>query len=149
MVVNMKVIVFNHDDKFTFLVPTVSALKTMTVDEIAKKDVPEGVSYKIVEDTELAEFNDFISSVELVDSELTVNMDKAKAACHNVRRSKRDSEFAPLDEQISKQIPGVSLSGVESQRQAIRDKYDQMQVKIDVAVNTNDLKQVLKDYGMV
>ena len=41
---------------------------------------------------------------------ITVNINKAKAIAHDVRRAKRAEEFAPLDEIIAKQIPGKSAT---------------------------------------
>lgn len=49
-----KVIIFQADDGGVAIIhPTPDALTFMTIDEIAKKDVPTGVKYKIVEDSEV------------------------------------------------------------------------------------------------
>ena len=58
---------------------------------------------------------------------ITINLDKAKQIGHDIRRQKRAEEFAPLDEKIMKQIPGVDVASVELQRQAVRDKYAEVQ----------------------
>ena len=49
----MKVIYKNERGGVSILHPTDEALSFMTIDEIAKKDVPTGVKYKIVEDSEV------------------------------------------------------------------------------------------------
>jgi len=74
---------------------------------------------------------------------ITVNMDKAKAIAHEVRRAKRAEEFAPLDEVIMKQIPGNDATQAEAARQAIRDKYSALQVQMDAATTVDELKSLL------
>ena len=74
---------------------------------------------------------------------ITVNIDKAKAIAHDVRRAARAEEFKPLDEVVMKQIPGTDVQAVEAQRQAIRDKYAEMQTAIDSAVSVEDIKASL------
>ena len=49
----MKIIYTNEDGGVSIVIPTDEALSIMTIDEIAKKDVPTGVKYKIVEDSEI------------------------------------------------------------------------------------------------
>lgn len=47
----MKIIYKNNDGGIAIVSPTQEALSFMTIDEIAKKDVPAGKSYVIVEDS--------------------------------------------------------------------------------------------------
>jgi hypothetical protein len=68
---------------------------------------------------------------------ITVNLTKAKTIAHDVRRAKRAEEFAPLDEVIMKQIPGVS-------RAAVRTKYATVQTNIDAAADVAALKTVVE-----
>lgn len=49
----MKIIYKNESGGVSILHPTDEALSLMTIDEIAKKDVPTGVKYKIVEESEV------------------------------------------------------------------------------------------------
>ena len=49
----MKIIYKNESGGVSILHPTEEALSFMTIDEIAKKDVPTGLSYKIVDDSEI------------------------------------------------------------------------------------------------
>ena len=74
---------------------------------------------------------------------ITINMDKAKAIGHDIRRAQREAEFAPLDAVIAKQIPGVSATEAEAERQAIRDKYATIQDEIDAASDTEEIKVTL------
>lgn len=74
---------------------------------------------------------------------ITINLPKAKLIAHDKRRIARAAEFAPLDEIIAKQIPGKDAAAAEAARQAIRDKYDQMQIDIDNADSPEELKSIL------
>ena len=73
---------------------------------------------------------------------ITVNMEKAKAIGHNIRRAAREAEFAPYDAIIAKQIPG-QLEAAEISRQAIRDKYAIIQLQIEASKTPEDIKIAL------
>lgn len=49
----MKIIYKNENGGVSILHPTDEALSFMSIDEIAKKDVPTGLPYKIVDDSEV------------------------------------------------------------------------------------------------
>jgi len=72
---------------------------------------------------------------------ITINLDKAKLIAHDIRRQTRDAEFKPLDVQAT--IPSMATEA-EAQRQLVRDKYALMQADIDVATNTDTLKQIIE-----
>jgi hypothetical protein len=74
---------------------------------------------------------------------IIVNIDKAKAIGHEIRRKKREEEFAPLDTVIMKQIPGKDAQAAESERQAIRDKYAAVQADIEAAETPDEIKAAL------
>jgi hypothetical protein len=74
---------------------------------------------------------------------IVINIDKAKAIGHDMRRAARAEEFTPYDNIIMKQIPGNSLTEAEAARQAIRDKYEIMQEAIDSSNNVNAIKTAL------
>ena len=74
---------------------------------------------------------------------ITTNMDKAKVMGHDFRRRLREQEFAPLDAQIVKQIPGTDTQAIEAQRQAVRDKYAAIQNQIDAAATPQEIKTAL------
>lgn len=74
---------------------------------------------------------------------ITVNIEKAKAIGHAIRRDKRAKEFAPLDDVIAKKIPGADYDAVEADRQAIRDRYADIQDAIDAAATPEEIKAAL------
>lgn len=74
---------------------------------------------------------------------IRVNIDKAKAIGHDIRRKQREKEFAPLDTVIMKQIPGKDAQAAEAERQVIRDKYTAIQAEIDAAATPDEIKVAL------
>jgi hypothetical protein len=72
-----------------------------------------------------------------VHSVITINITKAKAIAHDVRRAARAEEFKPLD--VKATIPSEAAQA-ETDRQAIRDKYATMQAAIDAAVDVEAIK---------
>ena len=76
---------------------------------------------------------------------IIINIDKAKAVAHDMRRAARAEEFKPHDEVIMKQIPGVDAQAAEAARQAIRDKYAVMQEQMDAAQTPEELKALLPE----
>lgn len=71
---------------------------------------------------------------------IVINIDKAKAIAHDIRRAARSAEFAPLD--IKATIPSEAAAA-EAARQVIRDKYAVMQTAINAATTTDEIKAVL------
>ena len=74
---------------------------------------------------------------------IVINIDKAKAIGHDIRREKRNEEFKPFDDIIAKQIPGKDAAEAETARQAIRDKYAAIQEQIDAAETPEEIKTAL------
>jgi hypothetical protein len=73
---------------------------------------------------------------------IVIDVNKAKAIGHDMRRAARAEEFKPFDEAIAKQIPGAA-EGAEAQRQAIREKYAAIQTQIDAATTPDEIKVAL------
>ena len=67
----MKIIYLKDDNTIACLVPTPDALRTMTMEQIAKKDVPTGKAYKIIEDNELPSSREFRNAWTINEAELT------------------------------------------------------------------------------
>jgi hypothetical protein len=74
---------------------------------------------------------------------IVINLDKAKAIGHDMRRAVRTEEFAPYDKIIAAQIPGQSAADAETARTAIRAKYAAMQTAIDAAASPDEIKSAL------
>lgn len=74
---------------------------------------------------------------------IRINVDKAKAIAHDMRRQARAAEFAPHDKIIAAQIPGVDAAETEAARAAIRAKYAAIQEAIDAAATPEEIKAAL------
>jgi hypothetical protein len=70
---------------------------------------------------------------------IAINIDKAKTICHDIRRAKRTAEFAPLDIKVT--IPSEAAAA-EAARQAVREKYAEIQADIDAASGLPELKLI-------
>lgn len=75
---------------------------------------------------------------------IVINLDKAKNIAHDIRRAARAKEFEPHDNVIAKRIPGTAEQDAEAARQAIRDKYAQMQIELDAAQSPEELKAIIE-----
>ena len=71
---------------------------------------------------------------------IVIDIDKAKAIAHDIRRAARSTEFAPLD--IKATIPSEATAA-EAARQLVRDKYATMQTAIDAASTTDQIKAAM------
>jgi hypothetical protein len=112
--------------------------------ELALKDVPEGVPYEIVDVAGIPSDRTFREAWVMGDCCIEHDLDKCKAIGHDNRRAQRNAEFAPFDEIIAKQIPGLDASEAEASRQAIRDKYALIQDAINVAATPDEIKAALE-----
>jgi hypothetical protein len=72
---------------------------------------------------------------------ISIDMTKAKDIAHDRRRAARSAEFAPLD--IKATIPAEATAAEEA-RQAVRQKYAEIQTNIDAASDVTSLKQIVE-----
>ena len=132
-----RIIFQNESGGVSVIVPTGSV-------ELALKDVPPGVPYEIVEATDIPSDRFFRNAWIADGAAVAVDLGKAKDIGHDIRRQQRSEEFQPFDEIIAKQIPGANVFETEANRQAIRDKYAQVQVAIDTAADPDAIKLALE-----
>ena len=68
----MKRIIYkNLDNTVSIIIPTDEALQIMTIEQIAKKDVPTGYKYKIVDVSEVPSDREFRNAWSIDEAELT------------------------------------------------------------------------------
>lgn len=72
---------------------------------------------------------------------IVIDIPKAKAIAHEMRRAARSQEFAPLD--LKATIPSESAAA-EAARQAVREKYAAVQTAIDAASDVDSLKTIVE-----
>jgi hypothetical protein len=116
----------------------------LSIEEVAAKDVPEGVPYEIVEDDAIPSDRFFRNAWVANGAAVEVDLDQAKSIGHDIRRTQRAEEFKPFDEIIAKQIPGVDAAEAEAARQAIRDKYAAVQNAVNTAKTPDAIKVALE-----
>ena len=131
-----RIIYTQPDGTVAVIIPTESV-------ELALKDVPEGVPYEIISTDDIPSDRIFRGAWVMGDCCIEHDLDKCKAIGHDMRRAARAAEFAPHDEVIAKQIPGVDAAAVEESRQEIRQKYADMQDAIDAAADHDEIKAAL------
>jgi len=136
----MKIIYQNQSGGVSVIHPT----GELPIEEVAAKDVPEGVTYEIVEDDAVPADRYFRNAWVANGAAVDVDLDKAKEIGHQHRRQQRAEEFAPYDEVIAKQIPGVDAAAAEKARQQIRDKYALIQDVIEGASTPDEIKTALE-----
>ena len=135
----MKIIYTNNEGGVSVVIPT----GELSIEEVAAKDVPAGTPYEIVEDDAIPSDRTFRNAWIMGDCCIDHDLDKCKEIGHDKRRAARAEEFAPHDEVIAKQIPGVSAAEAEAARQEIRDKYTSIQAEIDAAASPDEIKTAL------
>jgi hypothetical protein len=135
-----RIIFQNESGGVSVIIPT----GELSIEEVAAKDVPEGVPYEIVEDDAIPSDRFFRNAWVANGAAVDVDLDKAKDIGHDMRRAARAEEFAPLDAVIAKQIPGTSATEAEAARQEIRDKYAAIQTEIDAAEDPDQIKAALE-----
>jgi hypothetical protein len=119
----------------------------LPIEEVAAKDVPEGVPYEIVDETDIPSDRYFRGAWVMGSAGwgwIQEDLDKCKEIGHDRRRQQRAEEFAPYDEVIAKQIPGADAAAAEEARQAIRDKYAAVQDAIEAAATPEEIKAALE-----
>ena len=137
----MKRIIFqNESGGVSVIIPT----GELPIEEVAAKDVPEGVAYEIVEDDAIPSDRFFRNAWVANGAAVEVDLDQAKSIGHDIRRTKRKAEFAPFDAIIMKQIPGNSAAEAEEARQQIRFKYALIQDVIEAAETPDEIKSALE-----
>lgn len=114
--------------------------------EVPVEDLPAKLGltdYEIVEDDVIPTDRTFRNAWRKDGTSVVENLAAAKEIAHTTRRAKRDEEFKPHDELISKQIPGADTDAAEASRATIRTKYATMQTSIDNAADTAAIKTAL------
>jgi hypothetical protein len=136
-----QLIIYTQDNGTVAIIrPTEEALETMTIAQIAAKDVPADKTFSIVDAASIPTERLFRNAWEQTGASVTHNIPKAKLIAHDKRREARSAEFAPLD--IKATIPSEAVAA-EAARAGIRTKYATMQTAIDAATTTDEIKAVM------
>ena len=95
----MKITYKNENGGVSIICPTEEALESMSIHEIALKDVPTGLPFAIVEDSEIPTDRTFRDAWTVDEATLTdggwrmikVDLNKAKEIAHSKRREETPS----------------------------------------------------------
>jgi hypothetical protein len=68
---NKRIIYKNPDNSVSIIVPSDEALQSITIEQIARKDVPTGLKYKIVDVSEVPSDREFRNAWTIDEEELT------------------------------------------------------------------------------
>lgn len=99
-----------------------------TIEEIAAKDVPDGVDFEIVDTSTIPTERTFRNAWRKNGNAVQTDIPAAVEIAHTMRRAMRDEEMKPLDIQVT--IPSEA-NAAEATRQLVRTKYATMQTNID------------------
>lgn len=128
-----KRIIYPTDNGIAIIIPSGSI-------EDCIKDVPDGNQFEIVDAADIPTDRTFRDAWEQSGKAIAHNLTKCKAIGHDKRRAARAAEFAPLD--VEATIPAKAAQA-EAARQAVRDKYADMQAAIDAAKDVDSLKALI------
>jgi hypothetical protein len=136
---NQRIIYTGADGVLVVVIPAGG----LPIEDVAAQDVPPGVPYEIVSLDDIPSDRTFRGAWVQDGSAVGHDISAAKAIAHDMRRTARSQEFAPLDDIIAKQIPGTTIEEAEAARQEIRDRYAMIQDAVDSGQSVDDLKAAL------
>lgn len=126
--------------------PTGVAITTPTgelpIEEVAAQVAPDGI-YTLVDSSTIPADRTFRAAWVYADGSIEIDITRAKAIAHDIRRRRRADELAPHDRIISLHIPGSDTDDAEAARAAIRERYSVMQTAIDAAKTINAIQSAL------
>lgn len=120
-----KCIIYINENGFLVDLTTIDNSE-FTLEDLAKKDVPEGVEYKIINISDLPQDVYFREAWEadLTKSKVkvSVNLEKAKEIHLNAIRKARETVFNKLDIEFQRALEtGADTSVIISKKQTLRD----------------------------
>ena len=116
----MQVIIFTNDNGG---VATCIPTGEISIEAVMEKDVPKGRGARIVNVSDLPnQYNDFYDAWEMTDTEVTVNMDKAKELTKKRLRLEREPLLVAQDVAFQRaQETGADTSAIVAEKQRLRD----------------------------
>ncbi len=133
-----RIIYTNEDGEVSIVAP--SPNWPVPIEILAAKVVPDGVPFDVIDTSSVPVDRSFRCAWIKSGADIVTDIPKARYIAHKRRRVMRDTELRPLD--IKATIPREAVKA-EADRQAIRDRFDDMQVSIDGARTEADLLSIL------
>jgi hypothetical protein len=119
----MQVIIFTNDNGG---VATTIPTGEISIDAVLEKDVPKGRGARIVNYTDLpVQYKDFYDAWEMTATEVTVNLDKAKALTKARLRAERTPLLQAQDVAFQRALEeGADTTAIVAEKQRLRDITD-------------------------
>tara|TARA_R110000772_G_scaffold125435_1_gene232142 strand:- start:733 stop:1179 length:447 start_codon:yes stop_codon:yes gene_type:complete len=134
-----KIIYKNDQGNLSIVMPTEEALQHMSIYEIAKKDVPTGKNFKIINSFELPLDKTFRDAWTIKDLKIIVNLDKAKEIWKNTIRKHRILALKKLDtELIIATEKKLNISSILNKKEELRNLPN----KVDDVKSLDQIKNV-------
>jgi hypothetical protein len=115
----------------------------VSIEQVAQQVAPDGI-YAIVDSSAIPADRTFRAAWTYSSTGVGIDLDRAKAIGHDLRRANRNAKFEPYDKVISLQIPGADHDAAEAKRAAIRARYAIIETAIDAATTTDEIKEALQ-----
>lgn len=112
------------------------------IEQVAQQVAPDGI-YAIVTADQIPSDRTFRAAWVYSPDGIEIDLARAKAIAHDIRRRRRADELAPHDRVISLRIPGASADQAEAARAAIRARYVIIESAIDAATTMDEIKEAL------
>lgn len=135
----MQVITYTNDEGVTsIVVPTQEGLDKLGLEAIAKKDVPQGKDYEVIDSITLPQDREF-RNAWVGTKEVKVDFDKAVGVTKERLRLERQPKLEALDVEVLKNINNTKkLEEIESEKQNLRD----ITKEADKAKTLDELKAI-------
>tara|TARA_R110000803_G_scaffold34690_4_gene75598 strand:+ start:1252 stop:1698 length:447 start_codon:yes stop_codon:yes gene_type:complete len=134
-----KIIYKNDQGNLSIVMPTEEALQHMSIYEIAKKDVPTGKNFKIINSFELPLDKTFRDAWTIKDLKIIVDLDKAKEIWKNTIRKHRILALKKLDtELIIATEKKLNISSILNKKEELRNLPN----KVDDVKSLDQIKNV-------
>lgn len=116
----MQVIIFRNDNGG---VSTTMPTGEISLEAVMEKDIPSGRGARIVNYTDLpTQYDNFYDAWEMTDTEVTVNLNKAKEITKNRLRTERTPLLQAQDIAFQRSLEeGKDTSSIVAEKQRLRD----------------------------
>ncbi len=145
---NQRIVYTREDGGVSVIVPSPEALQTMTIEQIAAKDVPQGLSYRITDVENIPPDRTFREAWtdENPTDTVDIDMTKARDIHKNTLRELRKPLLEALDIEYFKALEAgdeAKCSEIKADKQALRDVTSHS--SISNAQTPEDLKNAIPE----
>lgn len=138
-----KIVYTNNDGSVAIITPADEALTIMTIEQIAVKDVPDDLSYRITGAENIPSdrvFRDAWTDANPGDA-VDIDMAKAKSIQMDRVRAARDVKWPDFDARyMAAQRDSMDLTALDAGRQTLKDIPNNAQIDVDAAADVTALK---------